>query len=139
MEKTKICLPLEAREPNEVDKLNLRVKQIQQNCRHDFKLTKEPRLQESLVRGVIAWEKGPHTLAGFSGSLTLVCTKCSKEKGATITDICPRCLGKMKKDPATLGAGSRKKYFGKAYFYYSVILYRCQDCGLVVAAEEWDQ
>ncbi len=139
MEQYGVCVPPENRVPNRVDKLNLQIRQIRQNCKHAFRLIKKPKMQESLVHGVIAYEKGPHTLAGYSDPLVLACLHCSEKKEATIIEICPRCLGKMGKEPFCLGVDSRKEYFGCDHLYYVVRLYRCQDCGLTVASEEWNQ
>lgn len=139
MNQSEVCIPWKEREPNKVDVLNLQIERIRKNCKHDFRLIEKPKLQ-SILNGIIVGELRGPTEVGYSElEMTLVCLQCSEEKKTTILETCPRCLGKMKKEPYCLGAGSRERYFGCSYLYYSVRHSRCQDCGLTVASDEWDQ
>jgi len=135
----KACVPLEEREFNVVDQLKARIEKIQKNCDHDFRLIKEPKLSESLVRGVFVGPlKGPAQVSPSQCDMTLVCLKCSKEKWTSIISTCPRCLHSMGKREI-LGAGSRERYFGTEYLYFSAALSRCSNCGFTIAFDEWDQ
>lgn len=132
-------IPIKDREPNEVDVLELKIKRIRETCEHDFRLVKNLKLQ-SILSGIIVGKlEGPTEVGHSELEMTLVCLKCSEEKETTIMKTCPRCLGKMIKHPYSLGGGSREKYFGCAYLYFAVALSHCQDCGLRVASDEWDQ
>ncbi len=141
MKQSEVCIPVEDRVPNWVDTLNLQIKQIRKSCKHDFRLIKRPELQESLVPGVMVGKtEGPVKVGGRSEmTMTLVCLHCSEEKETTIMETCPRCLGKMKMAPHNLGAGSREKYFGCDHLYFSIRYSCCQNCGLTIASDEWDQ
>ena len=123
----KACVPIKERELNEVDKLETRIKEIQDNCDHDFRLTEEPKLRETRVSGVFVG-----SVKGFGAPrMTLVCLKCSKVKETNVSEICPRCLGSMKPGKC-LRAGSREKYFEGRYLYYSITLSYCPNCNFIV-------
>ena len=77
----KVCVPIEERQPNKVDELRNWIKRIQEDCKHDFRLVKEPKLGESLEPGVFVGSvNGPIKVSYSSPRLNLVCLKCSKEK-----------------------------------------------------------
>ena len=95
----KVWVPLEEREPNEVDRLRGRIKNIQEACEHEFRAIEEPQLGESLVSGVYTGSvEGFRVGEGVSFSateMTLVCLHCGKQEEATIWETCPRCLSPM--------------------------------------------
>ena len=125
---------------NEVDKLALRIEKLQATCDHNFQITKAPKLQESLVKGVFVGCIQGYTEVGFSETgFTLKCTKCSETVITNITQQCPHCLKPMKTTSPCLGANSRKQYFGKDYVYYAIMLRHCESCSFAVASDEWDQ
>lgn len=138
MKQSEVCIPMKDREPNKVDVLNLQIKRIIENCEHDFRLIKEPKLQESLVPGVMVGKtEGPTKVGGYSETtMTLICLHCSEEKETSIMGTCPRCLGEMKQDSFLL---RREDYFGCNYLYFSVALHYCGNCGFRVVSDEWNQ
>lgn len=139
-EKKGVCIPIKERELNEVDKLTAQILRIQEACDHDFRLAKEPKLHESLVKGVFVGhlEQGTLQVQRSELEMVLVCLRCSEEKVASIIKTCPQCLCPMKEEWCQ-GAESREKYFGEEYLYYSATLSRCPNCGFTVASDEWDQ
>lgn len=130
MDKKPVCVPLDQREPTKVDELQAQIKAIRDNCEHDFRLIKEPELQETNVPNVFAggWE------------LTLVCTKCSKKNITSTSGICPKCLSKMG-ESIPLGAGSYERYWGHEDGYYSLARRRCTnpDCEYASVTPYFDQ
>ena len=125
---------------NEVTQLYEQIAQIQKNCEHEFSTTKKQALVESLVRGVFVGKlEGPAEVAPLPTKFSLFCSKCSEEKKTNIQETCPKCLSSMG-GAKCLGAGSREKYFGQEYIYYSVAVARCQgkECLFKVASDEWD-
>ncbi|NQV00592.1 MAG: hypothetical protein HQ537_00495 [Parcubacteria group bacterium] len=137
--KEKVFVPVEEREPNEVDNLKEQITEIQEHCLHDFRLIKEPELKESLIKGVFVGHTfGPTKIGASEEQMALVCIKCSKEKETYIAKTCPRCLGPMREERC-LGAGSREKYFGNKYLYHAVKLSRCLKCNFTIGSDEWDQ
>ena len=133
-----VFVPAEERELNEVDNLNARIKTIQETCEHDFRLIREPNLIASLVRGVFVGSLAPARAASSEPYLVLVCLKCSKEESRSITSTCPQCLKPMG-EAQCLGAGSRVRYFGQEYVYYSVAISYCTKCSFALASDMWDQ
>ncbi len=132
----KVCISM--RELNEVDKLEERIRTIQENCDHDFRLFNKPKLSKSLVRGVfVGGLRGPAQVS-CSECMTLVCLKCSEKKVESVIYTCPRCLRSMG-EAKCLGAGSREKYFGRSYYYYAAAVARCSNCDFAIAFDEWDQ
>lgn len=137
--KKKVFIPPEKRKPNKVDELQTQIKRIQESCDHDFRLVKEPKLSPSLVAGVFVGSvEGPAEVSRSDIELQLVCMKCSKKKETNILVTCPKCLSPMKKGEC-LGAGSRKRFFGKEYLYYSILPSRCPNCNFRIASDVWDQ
>jgi hypothetical protein len=138
----KAYVPIEEREPNKVDELRDWIERIQENCKHDFRLIKEPKLAESLFPGVfVGATEGPTKVSYSTLRLKLVCLNCSKEKETTILSTCPKCLSPMREGEC-LGAGElfgRKRYFGEDYSYFSIRLQRCTKCNFAVASDEWDR
>ena len=127
----KVCVPIMERESNEVDELEARIRKIQANCDHDFRLIEEPELRETRVSGVFM---GKVRIFG-APRMTLVCLKCNKAKETNILEICPRCLGSMKRGEC-LGAVSREKYFEGGSSFSSITLYYCPNCNFTVASDE---
>jgi len=125
---------------NEVDGLKERIKKIQDNCEHNWKVIKKPKLTLSCVPGVFIGDKAR---SADASEMTLICTKCSKQLVQSITTRCPKCLSPMKKGALhgieDDGTYSRKKYFGKEYLYYAIRIYGCTKCYFRVASDEWDQ
>ena len=135
----KVCVPIVERKPNKVDELQDWIKRIQKDCKHDFRLVKEPKLIESLVSGVFVGPvRGPIKMFSSETRMKLVCINCSKEKSASIVVICPKCLSPMR-EGRVLGYDSRKYYFGEEYLYFSILLQRCSKCSFTLASDEWDQ
>lgn len=141
-----ICVPLEEQEPNEVDGMMAKIREIQNACSHDFKLTKEVELKESLVPNVfVGFTQGPISdkildHGEIQKEFTIVCTKCSEEVKYYIPEVCPRCLGQMSKPDLEGGRNSRERFFGMQHHYYAVTLSFCKGlCGFVVASDVWDQ
>ena len=135
----KVCVSIKDRELNRVDILNLQIKRIRENCEHDFRLVRKPELQTVLSGVVVGKLEGPANVRGSELAMTLVCLHCSQEEETTIMETCPRCLGKVDKRSYSLGAGSRELYFGCKHLYFAVRLSCCQDCGLTIASDEWNQ
>jgi len=141
------CVPMTEREPNEVDRLRVKIKEIQTACTHDFKLVKEIKLKESLIPGVFVGTSGRGGLSRkildhgeIQTEFTVVCTKCSKEVNCHITEVCPRCLGNMSKGELEGGTNSRERFFGVQNGYYAIELFFCKGlCGFIVASDVWDQ
>lgn len=141
MSDKEVCIPLKNRKPNEVDSLEAKIELIRKNCNHDFRFAEKSDLSESLVKDVFVGDLASRAEEKVSPSkfkMTLVCLKCNKTKEAHPFETCPRCLGLMRREYC-LGAGSRERYFGNKYLYYSIALSRCPKCGLVIANDEWDQ
>ena len=89
----KVCIPIKEREPNKVDELRDQIKNIQENCKHDFRLTKEPKLSKSLISGVFVGSvEGPTEVSRSNIRLELVCLKCSEENITSTSRMCPKCL-----------------------------------------------
>jgi len=142
MKKSEVYVPLNRRTPNavdhlkkQIDGLEQKVAEIQKSCKHDFRLTEEPKLRESKISGVFI---GFDQQLNFRPVLHLRCLRCSKEKDAPIILVCPRCLGVMKQKPST-DVNPRDRYFGEPHLYYSVKPSTCRDCGFTVVSDEWDQ
>lgn len=124
---------------NEVDRLNARIQEIQENCCHNFQLQEPANLVESLVPGVyVGRTEGLTSVGRPDPQIQLVCVECSLSKRTCITVICPQCFGEMGRGYC-LGAGSREKYFGQRHLYYAIIEQHCPQCGFIVASDEWDQ
>ena len=126
---------------NEVDRLERRIAQIQQNCEHEIEITEGPTLVESLVSGVFVGDlEGPADadLEHPNNRFTMTCLKCSARKDAHAQGICPKCLRPMG-EARCLGAGSRKEYFGQEYLYFAAAIARCTSCSFAIARDEWDQ
>jgi len=133
MKPSEAYIPVSGRKPNEVDRLLQLISEIQENCYHDFRLVKKPKLQESKVKGVfigINERRDPH----WPEMMLLRCLNCSKEKQEPVTEMCPRCLGMM---TDTLGLRRREEYFGEPYFHYAAKLRRCIDCDLTLVLDVW--
>ena len=124
---------------NEVDSLERQMKEIQDNCEHDWKLVEKPELIKSLVPGVFIGRREP---GGFASEMTLICTKCSKRLKTSIISRCPYCLSPMREGFLQItegGISSRKRYFGREYLYYVIRLHHCTKCEFRTASDEWDQ
>lgn len=119
---------------NEVDRLKARIKEMQDNCYHNFRLKEKPKLRKTLVRGVFVGS----VKHSNSTPITLICIKCSKEKETDISETCPKCLSPMEKK-ISLGGESRKEYFGEQYLYFAIELSRCTKCNFTIASDEWCQ
>lgn len=131
----KICIPIEERQLNKVERLGNIIKRIQENCEHDFRLIKELELNESLVSGVFVGSlMGPAEVSSDI-KMELVCLNCSKKKTTTALNTCPKCLSSMKEGDLF----GRKAYFGKDYRSYSVRIQQCLRCSFKVASDEWDR
>ena len=141
--KKKDCIPIEERKQNEVDELKARIKKIQEDCQHDWRFTKKPELRKSFVPGVFIGNMTTPSGMSYPTEISLACMKCSKKLVASITAICPLCLGSMDKGGLYTvendGKSSREKYFGEYLAYYAIRIYHCNNCGCAVASDEWNQ
>ena len=132
--KKEICVPIESRGLNEVDCLTDKIKLIQENCSHDWRLTEPLYLRESLVEGVfILYDASTDRHKAKS---VLRCQECSKEKEFNFRETCPHCLGEMREGAK---AGMREFYFGRDYLYYGAFPYYCVKCGFKGVVDAWDQ
>lgn len=121
---------------NIVDALLERVKQIQGSCAHKFRVLQEPKLKESLVKGIfIALDASSHSDTA-EVAMKIHCEHCSKEEEVLVSERCPKCLGRMHN---LRGLERREKYFGADYVYYAAKLKRCKGCGFTVVVDEWNQ
>jgi len=138
--KKRVCIPIEERELNQVDKLKTQIKEIQENCKHDWKLINKPELRKSLVPGVFVGKTEP---GGMAPEMILICTKCSQRLETSIISRCPYCLSPMREGGLYTvendGTFSRKKYFGREYLYYAIRLHHCTKCDFWTASDEWNQ
>lgn len=124
---------------NQVDKLKVRIAEIQGHCDHDWKLKEIPELRESLVSGVFIGKREP---LGTAIRITLICTKCSVRMDTLITIRCPYCLSSMREigfyTTEDDGTTSYKKYFGKDSLCFAIRLHRCTKCSFRVVSDEWN-
>lgn len=122
---------------NRVDELHAEIQRIQSECQHVFCCAEEPKLKESLVKGVfIGYDASRGAQGVEQGQFTIRCSDCSQEKIVYIREICPKCLGKMKADS---GLEVREKYFGEDYLYYRASTSGCVVCSFRAVFDEWDQ
>ena len=129
-------IPQTSRKQNEVGRLHAeqyrlaqRAQAIQAKCKHDFRLTKPPRMFKTPIPDVfiVCW------------NLVVVCTKCNKRERITkISRICPRCLSKTRCEEVL-----RKRYGhlepGNSPTLSTTKLYTCTNCGFehVGIAPRW--
>jgi hypothetical protein len=132
----KIVVPQKERKANKVDELFAEIKQIQRECKHDFRLLKSVGLKESKEKGFFIIYDASLPVDLHTGFI-VKCLECSKEKECYPSKICPRCLSLMQPG----GLHNREKYFGLPHSYYAARLYYCtnKDCGFRGVTDEWDQ
>ena len=133
----KVCVPLEERPRNNVDKHYKYIEDIQYCCSHDFRFLEPPELRESKVPGVfIIFQADWGGVAGPE-EVKLQCLYCSLEKVWVPLHLCPKCLyeGEFKKSELQ----RREIYFGEGYGYYRARPCSCPKCGFQIVADEWDQ
>ncbi len=128
----KIWVSLGDRKLNKVDKWLIKIKNIRENCSHNFRLLVPIPLKESKIKGVFVVydaETSPHYFERF----TARCLKCSEEINFTLKRLCPRCLGEIIEG----GLLSREEYLGKKWQRYVPRLYSCSKCKFKGIADEW--
>jgi len=126
---------------NEVDRLQEKIRDIRQHCRHDFRLFGGVELPKSRVANVYVihcQESFGQTHDYRVPEVHLHCLLCSETQRLDMKKTCPRCLGAMRQGEYR-GAGSREEYFGQKHLYYAARTYHCTQCVFVGVADEWDQ
>ncbi len=133
---------------NRVDELEKEIEGIRSSCTHQFEMTKEPTLLESLVPGTYVGTFTGQT-EGLQGkvdnSFILKCSKCSLEQRTSALGQCPKCFESLVRDERLVHSlkefnwDGRTEYFGCSYLYNAIRLSRCPNRHFIIASEEWDQ
>ena len=119
---------------NRVDVLLALVKELQEKCDHNFKLTEEIRLQESRVENVwIEPNAGQRMNLGRALSVELVtwkCAHCSVEKSGDYLLFCPFCGSRLEASDLLVASIDFKRYFESVATISQdeLYLWRCVSC-----------
>ncbi len=133
----RVCIPLEERSRNNVDRYLRNIEEIQGYCEHDFRFLEPPDPRESKVKGVFIILEADWNRVIRPRGEWLQCLLCSFQKIWNPFCVCSRCLweGKFEK----LDLYRREVYFSESYSCFRrARLYRCPKCELQMVADEWN-